>query len=265
MPPDVRSSYEIEQTFAEAQRALDKVQSAGGTVPIAGMEKFAPAWGGPRPEGSVPVPAVYAGVSGLGPVLKVYEHQGFDLDLLHLGTPHIESAVRYRDGLAYQAVGKEVHAWRWEEVAAILSDFVQHVGTHSGEGYPVYEYLLVKQNGDKLLLDSDVKDVNDLGAAIKQAAYALIGPPLGQRYKLGEAVTFGPVTVQQPNGIQMEGKPFAWAAIQDVKIENGRLAVTLRDGKKHSVRAKAIPNVEILCQLLGIKCDDFDLTYWPGL
>ncbi len=284
MPPDVRADYETQQAaeaepeqqtedplryFEEAQRLLDQVQpGAGASGAVAGMEKFEPAWGGARTDGSVPVPAAFDAVSGLGPALSVHEHQGGDWDLLHLGTPHARAAVRYRDGLAYQAGGKEIHAWRWEDVAAIVSNFVQNVNTHEdmyAGDFPEYEYTLVKHNGDRLILNGALKDLTALGDAIKKAAYALIGPPLGQRYKMGESVTFGPVTVQQPSGIQMEGKPYAWAAIQDIRIENGRLTITLRDGKKHSVRAKAIPNVEVLCQLLGVKVSSFDMTYWPGL
>ena len=278
MPPDVRAAYEQSDDVQEQADLAEFLKAAGeagvdltgpdnpsGTGPIAGMEAFKPAWGGAQPGGGVPVPAAYQAVSGLGQAVKVYEHDGLDLDLLHLGTPHINSAVRYREGFAYQAGGKQIHTWRWEEVASITSDFVQANAAQNG-GYPQHDYTLVRQNGENLVLSSGrVKEVNELGAAIKQAVFAHLGPPLAQQYKNGSSITFGSVTVQQANGIQMDGKPYAWATIQDIKIEGGRLTITLRDLKKHSVRAKTIPNVEILCQLLGVACGDFDLKYWPGL
>ena len=57
------------------------------------------------------------------------------------------------------------------------------------------------------------------------------------------------------------GTPYAWDAIQDVKVENGRFKITLRTGQKHEARVNAIPNIELLCQLIGVKLLSPELAY----
>jgi hypothetical protein len=89
--------------------------------------------------------------------------------------------------------------------------------------------------------------------------YALLYPMLAQRYNAGQPVTFGPVTVHHTNGLTMGGKTYAWADIADVKVELGRFKVTMRDDRKHEVGTESIPNVELLCRLIGVKNYQFEL------
>lgn len=246
MPPDVRAEYEAAEL---AQAQIDKALAAAGIDPVTG-ERVTPAWGGPRPQGSVPVPVEFDQVTSLGPAAEVYAHDGVRI-FPNFGTPRANLMVRYRDGLAYRTGGKDVHTWRWDEVAVIQSNLTRHRSTH-GSGWTEHEYTLTKHSGEKLILDDGLKGVGRALASIKAAVFALIGPPLVQRYQAGEALTFGPVTVQRQNGLWLEGKPYAWDAIQDIKVESGRFKVTLRDRKKHEVRASAIPNIELLCQMIGV-------------
>jgi len=215
-----------------------------------------PAWGGPRPAGSVPVPVEFDHVTSLGPAAAVHEHQGIRL-LSNFGTPRPNVLVRYRDGLAYRTHGPDVTTWRWDEAAVIQSNVSDHLSPHSSSvAWTEHEYTLTKHSGEKLVLDDGLKDIEPLIASVKQAVFALIGPPLVQRYQAGEALTFGPVTIQRQNALQLDGKPYAWDAIQDIKVENGLLQVTLRIGQKGQpvgqARASAIPNIELLCQLIGV-------------
>jgi hypothetical protein len=113
-----------------------------------------------------------------------------------------------------------------------------------------------------LILDDGLKDVEKIIEPVKQAVFALIGPPLAQRYQAGEAVTFGPVTIQRQNGIQLDGRPYAWEAIRDIQVERGRFKITLRDGKKHEARASGLPNIELLCQMIGLKLWPAELAYY---
>jgi hypothetical protein len=264
MPPHIRRAYEQSQRDkAQHQRSqADEGDEAGEEKDQGSDEHEAqpkPAWGGPRPEGSVPVPKEFDAVTGLGPALEVHEaEQGIEIP--YWGTPVAHAAVRYQDGLAYRAKGKEIHTLRWGEVAAIVTNNRFHAN------YTQCEYTLVKPSGEKLILDDWLKGVERLAAYIKKPVYERLGPPLADAYSAGQPLTFGPVTVGRTSGLTMGGTPYTWDAIQDVKVEYGRFKVTLRTGQKGQpggqARANAIPNIELLCQLIGVKLISSQLAYY---
>ena len=166
--------------------------------------------------------------------------------------------VRYRDGLAYRAGDPVVHAWQWSEVAVIQTSMARH--PVKDNAWTSHEYTLTKQGGEKLILDDELKGVWDAAEYIKTAVFALMRPPLKQRYQAGEALAFGPLAVHQQTGLQLDGKTYAWDTIADVKVEHGQLKVTLRNRQKHAAHTSAIPNIELLCQLIGVQLDDDQLA-----
>jgi len=263
MPPHIRRAYEQSQRDkARQQSSTDNQKQNEGAVEdeaggqVENVETPKPAWGRPRPDGSVPVPKEFDAVSGLGPALEVHEETpGIQL-LPNWGTPLARAAVRYQDGLAYRTYkDHEIHVLRWEEVAAIVTNNLYR------RNYTQCEYTLVSQSGEKLIVDDSLQKVQRLAAYIQKPVYERLGPPLAQRYQAGEALTFGPVTVGRTSGLTIGGTTYAWDAIQDGKVENGRFKVTPRTGHKHEVRANAIPNIELLCQLIGVKLISPDLAY----
>ena len=46
---------------------------------------------------------------------------------------------------------------------------------------------------------------------------------------------------------------YAWNAIQNVELNQGELRVTLRAGQTLKLYASEIPNVELMCPLIGVK------------
>ncbi len=254
MPPDVRAAYEAEYA-ADNQEVLDMLAEAEDQLQRVGSQPqtLPPAWGGVRPDGSVPVPMEFDSVTNLGSAIRVSgPAEGIIVRFPNFGPPRPHVMVRYHDGLAYHTGGKDVHTLRWEEVMAIESNLTRQAGHHGGS-WTDHEYTLLKTNGDKLILDDNLKDVENEAEAIKTAVFALITPPQLQRYQSGMAFTFGPITVQSQNGLQLSGKAYAWNAIQDIRVESGRFKVTLRDGQKHEARVSAIPNIEMLCTMIGFK------------
>jgi hypothetical protein len=259
MPPSVRAAFEVayQQHPEKFEDLTDTDEDETGDDAEASVTA-APAWGGARPAGSVPVPAEFQAVTGLGPAVEVSPHKGLNL-LPKFGTPRATTLVRYRDGMAYRAAGPEVHAWRWEEVAVIQTNTTRH--PEKNNSWTSHEYTLTKASGEQLILDDELKGVGDAAFHIKTAVFAKLRPALKQRYQAGEALTFGPVTVSQPSGLQLDGKTtYAWDSIEDVKVEHGQLKVTLRNKQKHAAHTSAIPNVELLCQLIGVQLDDYQLA-----
>jgi len=248
----VPSSNPEEQARQAEQQAWQMEAQSQAATPAA--EAPTPAWGKPRAVGTVPVPSQFDPVTNLGAATAVYRHEEPMLLAALSGTKPKE-LVLYQDGLAFHKGSKEIHIWRWPEVAAILTNIQFVLPKDYGSGYTKYEYTLLKASGEKLILDDGLGfvEIEKLIEPIKDAVYALLYPPLAQHYGAGQAVTFGPVTVHRANGLEMGGKTYAWADIIEVKVDNGRLTVTMRDDHKHEVRTSGIPNVELICRLIGVE------------
>jgi len=257
MPPDARAAFE-----AAVKKHPDEYEDwlTGDDEDEdedEGNDTAAPAWGGARPAGSVPVPAGFEAVTSLGPAVEAHPHKGLNL-LPHFGTPRAAVLVRYRDGFAYETGDKSVHAWTYGEVAVIQTNMTRH--PEKNNSWTSHEYTFTKQIGEQLILDDGLKGVWDAAEFIKTAVFKLLRPALKQRYQAGEALTFGPVTIHKQNGLALEGQLYAWAAIADVKVEHGQLKVTLANKQKHQAHTAAMPNIELLCQLIGVQLDDYQLA-----
>jgi len=124
MAPDVRAAFDKYRQQAE-QQILAELGEATGDSPGA----VAPAWGGPRAPGLVPVPVEFDPVTSLGPATAVYEHE--ELQLPSFGPPRPKALVIYRDGLAYHTGAPDLHTWRWEDVAVIRWQALR-LGVHPG-------------------------------------------------------------------------------------------------------------------------------------
>ncbi len=241
--------------FMKELGEAEKIASGNGA-----SSQPTPAWGGARKPGSVPVPPGFENITGLGPATAVYGSNNtgsfFNNAGLSLGPKASKALVLYRDGFAYRS-GNDVHVWRWEEVSIITSnvDF-----QHTRNAY--HSYTLTRKNGENLVLDETLQDVKDLIDPIKRNVFALLLPPLSSSYNSGKAITFGSVTIHRQNGLQMGGKTYRWDDIMDIKVERGRFTITLRDGKRYEERAASIPNIEMLCHLIGLKLNPADLIYY---
>ena len=164
MPANIRASYEQSQRDkARNQQAQTEVQSdLGHEKHQPAAEPFQRAWGGPRPKGSVPVPAEFESVTSLGLAVAVSEEAPGISFGLNIGTPVARVLVRYRDGFAFRAGGKDIHTWRWDEVAAIQTNNSWHSGGRESYSYTWHEYTLTKHSGEKVILDGTLKDIGDL-------------------------------------------------------------------------------------------------------
>ncbi len=251
MPPAIRAAYE------QSQRDRSHNQSGQGGE-ARDDQPPQPAWSGGRPAGGAPVPAGFETVTGLGPAVAAQKYDWTGI-LPNFGTPRAHELVRYRDGFAYRAGGKDIHTWRWDEVAVIQSHISRSAADSNGIVSMTREFTLTNTKGDKVILDGGLSNVSAEAAAIKHEVFARLGPALAQRYQADEALTFGVVTVQRQNGLQLDGKLFAWNAIAEVQVKAGQFQVTLSDGKTHAARVSAIPNIELLCQVIGAKLSAHEL------
>jgi|SRR5579859_649303 len=255
-----QAKEEPKKRWAREQRWKEQAQGAEQGAPAATAAAAAPAWGGPRHPGGVPVPQVFDAASGLGPARSVFDRDPGTWPFPSFGPPKPNELVLYRDGFAFHT-GKDLHTWRWEEVAVIVSDLTTQVSSR-GMGFEGSEYTLIKGSGDKVILDDRIKHIRSALETIKQNVSPRLLPPLAQAYNSGQSITFGPVTIHKQNGLQLDGKLHPWDTILDIQVESGRFKITLRDEKKHEVRASHIPNIELLAQLIGLKFYESSLAYY---
>ena len=213
--------------------------------PDSPAKKSKHAWGRPQEAARVPVPAGFEGVTALGEVILVCPPQGVHMP--HLGTPHASTLVIYQEGFACQTGGKDIRQWRFDEVTAIQSNLVDH-GRHRTDR----AYTLSRQTGESLILDDGVKFVQAADYQIKLAMFKRLADSFLQRYEQGETLTFGPVSVQQRDGLRLGGRLYAWEDITDIKLDSGELIVTLGNKKSLKVRTNEIPNLELLGRLIGL-------------
>jgi hypothetical protein len=233
---------------------MNELADAEKKSPSSGTpDKLTPAWGGKRDKGSVPVPLAFDNAAGLGSALAVYGRN--DLQLFS-GLKASKTLVLYRDGFACQTGSEPPHIWRWDEITTIVSNvnLPTRVVQHS--------YTLTKKSGESIVLDETLKDITDIIDPIKRNVSALLLPPLTAQYNSGQTVTFGIVNIQHQNGIQISGKTSPWDDIMDIKVERGRFRITMRDNKQYEVRSASIPNIELLCKLIGLKLNPADLIYF---
>lgn len=174
----------------------------------------------------------------------------------------IRSLVIYKDGFACHQ-SETVQVWPWQEITTIYSDESFH--TMKRGFYTTLIYTLSKQNGETITLsDSQFLEIRKLISTIKQRVVPLLSPPLKKAYDEGQSVTFGPVTVSK-QGIQAHGKEFAWGDVLNVEVKKGNLTINLKEAKlvggHPGVRGRTIPNIESLCQLIGLDPWMIDLTY----
>jgi hypothetical protein len=177
----------------------------------------------------------------------------------------IQTVVLHQHGCAWR-IGGKVKSCRWADIARVFSRVTFEAGTH-GAGWTDYAYTIETHGREKLVLTGfQVDNLSRLIDAIKKSAYAVLSPPLVEQYGSGQSVTFGPVTVHRDAGITAGGKLYAWETILDVKVKQGSLLITMKDssllGGHHKVRASTIPNIEVLCQIIGVEPGSIELAYY---
>ena len=69
------------------------------------------------------------------------------------------------------------------------------------------------------------------------------------------------MTIHRQDGLRLDGKHYAWNPIGHATVIDGRFKVTLGARKKHETPASAIPNVALLCRIIGVKLQPEDLAH----
>ncbi len=169
-----------------------------------------------------------------------------------------KAAVAYEKGLAYYALKGGLKIWQWAEVDKFFSSITKHYtnGIYTGT---TYIYTLQKSDGEKLVLNNALKQVEQLGNFIIQNAAPIQYDKIVAAIRSGQTVTLGPVSISS----QMLGigkKTYPWDEIEQFNIQNGFINIKKKGGgwfSGASAPASAIPNLNALLavinQVIGIK------------
>jgi hypothetical protein len=164
----------------------------------------------------------------------------------------------YHDGLA-ALVGSKVLVFPWNDITTIFCKDRYVSGKRSS--FNSHHCQLSKANGESVtLLSIELEDAPQLITEIKKHVATNVLPALQKSYNAGEPLTFGPLTVSKKI-IEHKGQRLEWSAIHNVVMKNGRLIVTPKGGKAFSVRVSKIPNVDLVCELIGVTFQPLDLSY----
>lgn len=170
------------------------------------------------------------------------------------------AVVLYQDGFAYRKQG-QVFTVAWANVGSIISQ--NKWLTNKRGGWTYHRAFLIFKNGGSLILeDNQFEECVKLVANVKTQVYALLQPPAESAYQAGSDLVFGPVKISKVNGIEAQEHLYAWMDVLKVEVKNGRLIITTRDEKTVQVKAEKIPNIEVLCQLIGVPQYSIDLSYF---
>ena len=163
-----------------------------------------------------------------------------------------KAAVVFTNGFAYSD-HKGVQTWRWEQIKDVTANVVRHYtnGIYTGT---THNYTLVKTNGEKLVINDVLKEVEAFYNHIQNNTLQQRYQRLADEYNLGSPVYFGPVVIGKQLGIQIGKKVYPWDEIQQVGINKGVLSVKKKDGKWFSgasATAGSIPNLHVLLSIIN--------------
>ncbi|MEO7110889.1 MAG: DUF6585 family protein [Polyangiaceae bacterium] len=168
----------------------------------------------------------------------------------------------YDEGFA-ALVKSKVSLWAWDDIQTVVTKTDYRGGTTGGAGVNLenHKVSIVKENGETVLLfDTELKDVVKLITIIKDHLSAKLLPSFQKSYDAGQTLTFGPVHVSNKL-LEADKRRLEWDAIRNVVVTDGSLVVNPKEGEPVKIRVSLIPNVDLLCALIGVKYTRSDLAY----
>jgi hypothetical protein len=173
------------------------------------------------------------------------------LVLWQMYTSRKKAAVVYENGFAYSD-RKGAKVWKWEQIEAVTANIVRNYtnGIYVGT---THIYTLVSTDGEKLVINDSLKDVENFYAHLENKSLQLRYQRLADMYNQGNRVSFGPVAISKQDGLQVGKRSFTWDAIEQVTIDKGILSVKKKSGgwfSGASATSGSIPNLHVLLSIL---------------
>ena len=168
-----------------------------------------------------------------------------------------KGVAAYAGGFAYND-RRGLQVWHWQELVSLTSSITRHYtnGIYTGT---THHYTLYNRQNQRLVLSDSIAKVEQLAKTIDEKTFPLLYAPAADRYNLGQAIVFGPVTISK-SGIVIGRRTISWAGVKEVSLHKGTLKVSRKEGGLFSgarASASAIPNcgvlITIIQQVVGLK------------
>jgi hypothetical protein len=92
---------------------------------------------------------------------------------------------------------------------------------------------------------------SDLLARLKTILYPRLLAKLQERYRIGEWVEFGPITVNTGR-LRLNGREQPWTDVHRLLVQSGFLVVELANQVPIKIPVIQIPNLEIMLQVIMV-------------
>ncbi|MDD5369981.1 MAG: hypothetical protein PHQ40_12915 [Anaerolineaceae bacterium] len=173
---------------------------------------------------------------------------GFSLALGKRG----ETIRLFEGGITIQDHTSE-NTWRWEEVISIRVAVTRRFALGFATG-AVHSYTLVRKNGQRLVMDENLRDVERLAEAIREKVAPMLYAQYAPEFENGGEFVFGPILVSQARGVVINQKTLPWGRVRQASIGRGALSLAIVDENGRSSELKVpveqIPNPDVLLALM---------------
>jgi len=178
------------------------------------------------------------------------------LAFIAYGISQFIQAVRNRNlrvvvlekGLVRTGVGKP-DVVNWDDITSVLQEITVHY-RNGIKTNTTHKYTLTLANGNKLVFNDVVKNVEALGNTIQQETTRRLLPKYLQMYNSGSPITFGKLTFDKL-GITRGKETIPWNQVADIKAERGMISIKIQ-GKKLDwmEQVAAMPNLFVFLSLV---------------
>ncbi|MDD5468907.1 MAG: hypothetical protein PHS96_13980 [Anaerolineales bacterium] len=103
-------------------------------------------------------------------------------------------------------------------------------------------------HGKPIQLPGSLDNMAELLTRCKARLYPTLLPAAIARFKAGERVDFGPLSLH-PRALHCHGRALAWEQVMGVTVQSGRLVIELASQRPMRIPVAQIPNVELLLQV----------------
>jgi hypothetical protein len=159
----------------------------------------------------------------------------------------------YRYGIETKLPQHPIQALRWEEISGIAVATIQD--RMWGITLHIHHRITIQLNQHKpISLDDRIENLLELATRLKANLYPRLLPGLRARFKAGQALSFGPISIHA-NYIDIREKHIPWELVSRITVVSGHLIVDTHNQKSDHpknirVPIHLIPNLELLFQVL---------------
>ena len=137
---------------------------------------------------------------------------------------------------------------RWRDIKGITA-FSSQTAFLGWKSEPQPHLTIYPADQGPLKLDQRIKKLDDLTKIIKEHVYPGRYQTLKERFRRGDQLDFGQVTLSQ-EGLRLAEKELPWSYIKGITAKDGIFIVKLSPQVLVQVPIKEIQNIEVLIQLI---------------